>query len=215
MICRLNSVLRMRQLLLLNRKSHMDPRIKLGLEINMGTREPQHGRYDCPHQRSMGTFSGYNANWTDPSKIGASVEATGGGNCQDIAALTFQYLREHCDPSWTICFVVNDTVKHSFATIGIPNTDDHSTVVVADAWVQFPKAVTLQNHFCNGGTITVHQQAGKKSEGAETQMSTLWDATQLPGYVEALKHSRDNVVQDQHLGITTSQKGDNLQFQIL
>ncbi len=135
-----------------------------------------------------GAEGGYNQKWTSPRKIGAAVEATGGGNCQDIAALTYNFLREHCDPTWTVCFVVNNSVKHSFATIGNPLTDNPNDVVVADAWVQFPRAVTFQNHFCKNGTINVlRSKTGKKVGRTATLMSKYWDVAQLPAYVANLK----------------------------
>ena len=134
---------------------------------------------------------GYNSNWTRPRRIGAAVEATGGGNCQDIAALTYNYLREHCEPSWTICFVVNYDIKHSFATIGKPGGEDEQDIVVADAWVQYPAAVTLDKHFCGkGAKLTVlRAKQGQKPNRTRDLMSKYWDTAALPGYVNGLKNT--------------------------
>lgn len=137
----------------------------------------------------MGTEQGnYNLHWTRPRRIGAAVEATGGGNCQDIAALTYNYLREHGDPSWSICFVVNNSAKHSFATIGDPTLDQPDQVVVADAWVKFPRAVTLSEHFCKDGCFTVlKKKRGGKLGRTTGLMSKYWILDQLPTYVKTLK----------------------------
>ncbi|MFK0730894.1 MAG: DUF4157 domain-containing protein [Gloeotrichia echinulata HAB0833] len=117
-------------------------------------------------------LGGYNNNWLHPRRLGAAAEETGGGNCQEYAAVAYNYMREHADANWTICYVVNDSAHHSYATIGVPIMMSHDIVVVADAWVQYPRPVTLSQHFCNQGR---HQVLAQKGGGKMRDARPLGD----------------------------------------
>ena len=136
-----------------------------------------------------GVQGNYNNDWTRPRRIGAAVAATGGGNCQDIAALTYNYLREQSELNWTICYVVNPDIHHAFATIGTPSSDNPNEVIVADAWVRYPKAMPLSNHFCKNGPFNVlKSNGGAKANRLNSLQSKYWDVNQLPQYVRDLKN---------------------------
>ena len=143
---------------------------------NQGWARAQHGDQGDVNMAAMISLAdtrwrdegGYNTNWVKPRRIGAAVVETGGGNCQDIAALTYNYLREHARPEWTVCFVVANTVHHAFATIGNPTTDNANQVVVADSWVRFPKACRFSEHFCRGdASLVVHKAKPGEKRAAQ------------------------------------------------
>src|SRR5712671_1098016 len=77
-----------------------------------------------------------NANyvWNQPLKNGGVTAAFGAGNCQDQGALTYTILRSVLSKSETASFCVNNTIKHSFATIGDPEKDPPTQVICVDPW---------------------------------------------------------------------------------
>ena len=137
-----------------------------------------------------GGSGGYDGNWTKARRVGASVAATGGGNCQDIAALAYNYLREHALPHWRVYFVVAENIHHSFATIGDPQNDPAQDVVVADAWVRYPKACRFSEHFCrHDNQLTVRGgKFGGKAGRTGTLISKYWDPVPLPSWVATQKN---------------------------
>jgi len=136
---------------------------------------------DASGQRVQGDYN--HRDWMRPRRVGAAVAATGGGNCQDIAALTYNFLREKSKKEWTICFVVNPSQKHAFATIGNPNQYPRSTIV-ADAWVRDAKAIPLSEHFCSAGPFQILKlKRGGKTDRIRNLQSKYWDINRLPQWV--------------------------------
>ena len=135
----------------------------------------------------------YNRDWLRPRRIGAAVEATGGGNCQDIAALTYNYLREHLPDTETICSVVNHFAHHAFATIGVPGQDSSDDIIVVDAWPRDAIAMSFSKHFCNGdGNIIYKQGQGGKINRINTLQSKYYnDPALLSNFINFSKnHAR-------------------------
>lgn len=120
-----------------------------------------------------------------PRRLAAVVERSGGGNCQDIAALTYSYLRDNSQEGWTICYVTSPGAHHVFATIGEPGVDPPSTIIAVDAWVEHPRPITLDRHFCGKGKLDVIKKKGKRKTARTTLLSSK--------YPPLLPYSPDNL----------------------
>lgn len=107
-------------------------------------------------------FGGWNETVRRPKRLAAIARNTGGGNCQEYAALVYNYLRDRALPEWKICYVNAPEVPHWFATIGDPKRDQALEVVVADAWLKDGKPVSLSNHFCVHERLNIDRCKGRK-----------------------------------------------------
>jgi hypothetical protein len=90
----------------------------------------------------------YGTDWSRPMRNAAATMKFGAGNCQDQAAVTYLCLRESLGAGNEVSFCVAGQTHHSFATIGIPNTDSEEKVVVVDPWPIHPQSVLWKHHFC-------------------------------------------------------------------
>jgi hypothetical protein len=89
--------------------------------------------------------------WNQPLKNGGVTAAFGAGNCQDQGALTYTILRSVLSKREVASFCVNNTIHHSFATIGDPENSPPTHVVCVDPWPIKAQAVLVQDHFCKKG----------------------------------------------------------------
>jgi hypothetical protein len=133
---------------------------------------------------------GYDANWTRARRVAAAVAITGGGNCQDVAALTYNFLREDAPSRWTVCLVVARNTKHAFATIGVPGEDPPESIAVADAWVRYPKACRFSEHFCrnDNNLEIIRRKSGGKAGRMNTLTSKYWGNADLDQYAKNWKN---------------------------
>gem|GEM_PF-3833082 len=90
----------------------------------------------------------YGSDWHRPIRNAGATMKYGSGNCQDQAAIAYLLLREMTDGATDVSFCVSWGFKHSFAAIGIPNTDPDTAVVIVDPWPRFAQAVLWKDHFC-------------------------------------------------------------------
>jgi hypothetical protein len=89
--------------------------------------------------------------WNQPLKNGGVTAAFGAGNCQDQGALTYTILRSVLSKREVASFCVNNTIHHSFATIGDPERSPPTQVVCVDPWPIKAQAVLVEHHFCKVG----------------------------------------------------------------
>lgn len=92
--------------------------------------------------------SAYGSDWARPMRNAGATMKYGAGNCQEQAAVAYLLLRELVDGATDVSFCVAWATKHSFAAIGIPNTDADTEVVIVDPWPRFAQAVLWRDHFC-------------------------------------------------------------------
>jgi hypothetical protein len=87
--------------------------------------------------------------------------------------------------------VVARNIKHAFAAIGNPRNDRPEDVIVADAWVRYPRACRFSEHFCRNerNLEVVRSKIGPKAGRTATLGSKYWDMAALPGYVGNLKNT--------------------------
>jgi hypothetical protein len=90
----------------------------------------------------------YGTDWSRPMRNAAATIKFGAGNCQEQAAVAYLFLRESLGAGYKVTYCVAWNAKHSFATIGVPNTDSEEKVVVVDSWPIHAQAVLWKHHFC-------------------------------------------------------------------
>jgi hypothetical protein len=103
-------------------------------------------------------------NWTRPSRVAGAVLKFGAGNCQDQASVAYLLLRELLPPTLEASYCVANKTHHSFAAIGVPNSDPDDKVVIVDAWPEMAQAVLWKHHFCrrdSAFSVLRHKAGGK------------------------------------------------------
>ncbi|MEM9058972.1 MAG: hypothetical protein AAGD13_00795 [Pseudomonadota bacterium] len=104
--------------------------------------------------------------WHRPMRNAAATIKYGSGNCQDQAAVAYLCLRDRLPSAANVSYCVAWATKHSFATIGNPETDSEDQVVVVDPWPIHPQAVRWKEHFCRGDNrLEVKRSKSGKADG--------------------------------------------------
>lgn len=78
------------------------------------------------------------------------AELAGGGNCNEHAAVVFDYLRLNYPDEQIQMIADPDPADHVFVMIGDPINGPHDELVIADAWTMKPTAVLWQDHINYG-----------------------------------------------------------------